>query len=137
MRKSDSQSSEKNDDASLNRRKKQRIPIESRGKQPEPTLHINGDFYPCTIVNISIGGLCLGLKEPFEPDSGSIGYISLESETSDQNTRHRIFLRWIEQVQDGKLAGFEFSDSESKAYESIRPWLDQPVMEEDELTGMH
>ena len=133
----DSQSSDKNSDAILNRRKKQRIPIESSAKQTEPTLQINVGFHAWTIVNISIGGLCLQLKEPFEPEFGSTGYLYLEDSSSDQSSRYKIDLRWIEQGQDWKLVGFEFSDSESKAYKSIRSWLDQPAMEEDELTGTH
>ena len=131
------QPSNRDDNTDPNRRRGLRIPIGSSGKQPEATLHINGGRHPCTIVNISIGGLCLQLKEGFEPGSDASGHLSLDSGDSDQSAKHTINLRWVEQSQDVMIAGFEFSGSEPEAYESIRSRLDLPKMEADELTGIN
>lgn len=130
------QTSNSDDDRDPKRRRGQRIPIESSGKQPKAALHINGGCYPCTIVNISIGGLCLQLKEGFEPGLNSSGYLTIENESSDLEAKYTINMRWLEQNQDWVIAGFEFSGSEAGAYESIRSCLIQPTMEADPLTGM-
>jgi c-di-GMP-binding flagellar brake protein YcgR len=119
------------------RRERSRIPIQSSHNQPEASLQINGECHRCTIVNISLGGVCLQLADQIQPAANCSGFLSLANEPSNQNTRHEVHLRWIEQDKEWMLAGFEFSGSDPETYESIRSWLGQPSMQTDDLTGIN
>ena len=120
----------------LNRRRKRRIPIGDQNKQTAAHLHINHTSYPCSIVNMSSGGLCLKLKDTFDPGPDPDGYLSLDKAGAVPGDEHAIRLRWIERGQGWVVAGVEFSGSEAATAESILSWLGHPKTEHDQLTGV-
>ena len=85
---------------------------------------------------MSSGGLCLKLKNGFDPGPDPDGTLCLKTAGTNPWEEHAIRLRWIERDQGWVVAGFEFSGSETATAESILSWLGHPKTEHDQLTGV-